>query len=411
MKFSKISCGDSLCKPGNGVALGVGSGLAVQRPQGIMQSNPKLIFIFVVLLDFFYWTLNSRLMFTLNEFSLTYTSFIVLFLISCSILNKKLLYLYLFFLMLQLFFVGSLDGFKSTTILFCIIQLAIKLKKICINEKFINLMLFIILIEVFLIFYFGEVLNNVFGENEFFTGLSGSYKLLMYSLSVPLFVLGLCVAHTKSIFKIIIILTLFNIIFYMIFKSYARAGLLYIFFWLLYLAMSFYGKMKYIIIFASVSFLIFLFNRVNLDIIYFLTNKGYSGRDELFFIGLQHVLNNPLHFIFGMPGGASSAAFKEDLLLPDLGSLFISFYDYGIFGLCIFLLFISKFIHNFINNINKTTAPIFIFGFISIIDVSGSNFFAFSTPSTLILWAVLINKGNFINSSGLVISSARKYKF
>ena len=232
----------------------------------------------------------------------------------------------------------------------------------------------------------------------------------MYSLSVPLLVLGLCMAHTKATFKKIIILILFNIIFYMIFKSYARAGLLYIFVWMLYLVTSFTGVLKYTIIFSLTAFLIILSNSISLDTIKLLTEKGYSGRDELFFTGLQNMLNSPLHFIFGMPGGASAAALTEDLLLPDLGSLFISFYDYGMFGLFIFLLFIFKFIYEFIRNINKTTAPIFIFGFISIIDISGSNFFAFSTPSVLILWAVLINKSNFISSSGVIVSSARVFK-
>lgn len=388
------------------LTVAAGSHTPDNRLQGRINKLTKLTFIIIVLLDFFYWSFNSNSNFQINNFSLTYLSFIALFFLNCFVLNKKLLVAYLFFSSANLFFIGSLDAFKSITILFVILQLAIKFKDISIDEEFINSLLFIILFEVLAILYFGEVAVNVFGENEFFMGLSGSYKLLVYSLSLPLFVLGLCLAHTKSKFKILIIILLFNVIFYMIFKSYARAGLIYILFWALYLVATFSRIFRYVLITAFVSLFIFLFGILDSDIIYFLVEKGFSGRDEILISGLQNIFNNPLHFIFGIPGGASYSSKYDDLLLPDLGSLFISFYDYGIFGLCIFSLLIIKFIFGMIKFMNISNAPIFIFGFVSIIDMSASNYFALSTPSVLILWAILINNRNFICSSGVGVSSA-----
>lgn len=379
-----------------------------RKPERVLYRIPNLMFIFLVLLDFLYWVLNAKSAFLLNGISLTYWSYALLFALTISSLNKNLLIIYLIYAACAIVIFGALDSFVSITILFFVIQLAIKLRHIEMDEKFVSLLLLIIIIEMLLIFRFGQVNSNALSGADLFMGLSGSYKLLVYSLNVPLFVLGLCMVHTKSIFKKLITFVLFFLVFHMIIESHARIGLLYVFLWILFLSATLSRSSKFILVILILPVLYSVYLSIGSNVIGFWLEKGFSGRDQIFASGLQNILSGPLRFIFGLPGAASDSAFYSNLLVPDLGSLYVSLHDYGIIGLCIFAFLIFKFFCNFAKHYEKSYLPIIITGGIAIFDPSASNFFAFSTPSVVILWAVLINNRYFVDPSFAEINSIRE---
>jgi len=272
-------------------------------------------------------------------------------------------------------------------------------------------------------YYYDQLLNY---KGWFFGFLENRHNvsllLAMYFILIVSYVL-----INKSFFLYVVSLPPLLIALYLIFNSYARIGLFYIFtylaFWGLIKFWSYrvWRKVLFVIFFAAIAFFALHFFEETGYLNYAL-DRGLSGRDIITAALISYMLEYPYHLIMGFGAGSLEVIGHTliDASTRDTNNVVGVVFEYGVIGLSLFLMFFFVYFAKLIKHIRCKTNNfhLMLIPLPVLLSVSEVTWINFNSIDTVIMYIFMVytikklpNEGGmklYLDASPLVYYVSKK---